>query len=122
MSENAWRINFTVEKPILMGISPQAAANVEEQKGEEAGFSERADIQVEILQVPEQQKYCVKFSRKAGSTIVFYDQANDYLSYLDNCNNETLEGIVDPPVEPEDAGDAGDVGDAAAAQQEQEQE
>jgi len=41
--------------------------------------------------VPDQDKYCVDFQRKAGSAILYYDQAMAYSSKLDLCNNATLE-------------------------------
>ena len=41
--------------------------------------------------MPDQDKYCVDFQRKAGSAILYYDQAMAYSSKLDLCNNDTLE-------------------------------
>ena len=50
-----------------------------------------AQAQVEILKVPNQNKYCVNFSRKAGCAMLFYDQVTKYLAELDLCNNATLD-------------------------------
>jgi hypothetical protein len=41
--------------------------------------------------VAEQDKYCVDFQRKAGSSILFYDNANKYIDLLELCNNTTLD-------------------------------
>ena len=54
-------------------------------------MTERAQIQVEITKVPGQEKYCVDFQRKAGSAILFYDNANKYIDLLELCNNTTLD-------------------------------
>ena len=35
-------------------------------------------------------KFCVKFSRKAGSAMLFYDSATKYMDLLSICNNATL--------------------------------
>ncbi len=32
------------------------------------------------------------FQRKAGSAILFYDNANKYIDLLEICNNTTLDG------------------------------
>jgi len=52
---------------------------------------EQCNIQVEILKVKDQDKYCVEFQRKAGSAILFYDNANKYIDALELCNNTTYE-------------------------------
>lgn len=52
---------------------------------------EQATVQVEILKVPGKDIYCVDFKRKAGSAILFYDNANKYIDLLELCNNATLE-------------------------------
>jgi len=51
---------------------------------------ERAKIQVEILKVPDEEKYCLAFQRKAGSAILFYDNAIKYMDLLELCNNTTI--------------------------------
>ena len=43
----------------------------EEQKADPV--FEHAKIAVEITKVPNQDKYCVDFQRKAGSAILYYD-------------------------------------------------
>ena len=64
-----------------------------EEEGEEVAtpIFEHAKIQVEITKVPDQDKYCVDFQRKAGFAILYYDQAMAYSQKLDLCNNATLE-------------------------------
>ena len=76
MSEQTWKLNFEATKTI--GDAKD-------------GIKEQAQIQVEILKVPGQDKYCVDFQRKAGSAILFYDHANKYIDLLEICNNTTLE-------------------------------
>ena len=76
MSEQTWKLNFEATKTI--GDAKD-------------GIKEQAQIQVEILKVPGQDKYCVDFQRKAGSAILFYDYANKYIDLLEICNNTTLE-------------------------------
>ena len=39
-----------------------------------------ASVQIEILKVPGEEKYCVDFQRKRGSALLFY---NYYQSLLD---------------------------------------
>ena len=46
--------------------------------------------QVQILKVKDQDKYCMKFVRKAGSAMVFYEQVDRYIEMLDQCNNVNL--------------------------------
>lgn len=41
--------------------------------------------------MPDQEKFCVDFQRKAGSSILFYDNANKYIDLLELCNNTTLD-------------------------------
>ena len=68
------------------------------EEGEEqvaAPVFEQAKIAVEITKVPNQDKYCVDFQRKAGSAILYYDQAMAYSTKLDICNNATLEADED---------------------------
>lgn len=52
---------------------------------------EQALVQVEIMKVPGKELYCVDFQRKAGSCILFYDNANKYIDLLELCNNATYE-------------------------------
>ena len=41
--------------------------------------------------MPDQDKYCVDFQRKAGSAILFYEHANEYIDLLKLWNNTTIE-------------------------------
>lgn len=72
---------------------------------------EQARVQVEILKVPDQDKHAVVFQRKAGSAILFYDNANKFIDLLELCNNATL-----------DAGDIMEIDEAAEGQQAAQQE
>ena len=49
---------------------------------------------MEILRVPggrqDEEKFCVDFQRKAGSALLFYNNANKYIDLLELCNNTTL--------------------------------
>ena len=81
MSNTTWKLNFEVSKQIN---------DISEGQEVEPIF-ERAKLQVEILKVPDQEKFCVDFQRKAGSAILFYDNANKYIDLLELCNNTTLD-------------------------------
>ena len=77
-SKEAWTITFEVTKPV---------------DDTEDGIIEQAQIQIEIFQVPDQDKYnkyCVEFKRKGGSTQLFNEAANKYIDMLLPCNNATL--------------------------------
>ena len=52
---------------------------------------EQCDIQVDILKVKEQEKYCMEFQKKAGTAMLFYEQADKYMHALELCNNVTYE-------------------------------
>ena len=82
MSNATWKLNFDVQKQINDTQDDQADAEP---------IFERAKLQVEILKVPNQEKYCVDFQRKAGSAILFYDNANKYIDLLELCNNTTID-------------------------------
>ena len=84
VSDQTWKLTFEVQKQINDMDEDQ------EESKQEAIF-ERTQIQVEILKVPGQDKYCVDFQRKAGSTILFYDKAGEYMELLKLCNNATLD-------------------------------
>lgn len=83
MSNTTWKLNFEVSKQIN---DPTDGGQQEVEP-----IYERAKLQVEILKVPDQEKYCVDFQRKAGSAILFYDNANKYIDLLELCNNTTLD-------------------------------
>lgn len=82
MSNTTWKINFDVQKQIN---------DTQDDEAEVEPIYERAKVQVEILKVPNQEKFCVDFKRKAGSAILFYDNANKYIDLLELCNNTTLD-------------------------------
>ena len=74
MSNKTWRMNSVITK----------------ENKEIEGEEERCDMQIEIYKVKDQEKYCVDFQRKAGSAILFYDNANLVISELNMLNNTTL--------------------------------
>ena len=51
-------------------------------------------MQVEIFKVPDQEKFCVDFQRKAGSAMLYYDHVRKYIDQLALYNNTTLEEEV----------------------------
>ena len=83
VSEKSWKINFEVKKQINDDIDEEQPATVP--------IFEQALVQVEIMKVPGKELYCVDFQRKAGSCILFYDNANKYIDLLELCNNATYE-------------------------------
>ena len=44
---------------------------------------EQCKIQIDILKDPNEQKYCVKFTRKSGSSSLFYQNIPEYISLLE---------------------------------------
>ena len=102
ISNNTWKVNFNVSKQINEPVEGEEVEPVFEQ----------SKIQVEILKVPGQDKYCVDFQRKAGSAILFYDNANKYIDLLELCNNATIDSEAEASTQPSEAM-AVDVGGAA---------
>lgn len=91
MSNTHWKLTFDLEKALPLGDEESKQASGAAQGGVVQGIRERAKVQVEILKVPGQDKYCVDFKRKAGSAILFYDVANTYIEALDMCNDTQLQ-------------------------------
>ena len=87
MSSSTWKLTFQLKKNIFEDAEDDSAAA--QQSPEE--MTEQATVQVEILKVPDQDKFCVDFKRKAGSAILFYDNVNKYIDLLELCNNTTLD-------------------------------
>jgi len=87
ISPNNWRVNLNVRKQI----------NEQPGEGEEgcdqfAPVFEHANIQFEILRVPDRQNLnFVQFKRKGGAAILFYDTVKLYKEHLHLFNNATLE-------------------------------
>lgn len=75
ISNKTWKLTLTAKREI---------ANPE---GE--SFEEQASIQVEVLRVND-NKFCVDFQRKGGSSILFYDYANKLKDAMELWNNETI--------------------------------
>lgn len=82
MSHVNWKVTFQAKRD-------------QSENGSESGgpsFEEKCKAQVEILQIPgEEEKYCVTFSRKAGSAMLFYDKANMYINEMELYNNTTID-------------------------------
>ena len=85
MSDSSWKLTFDLEKKIFDEDDVAAA-----DQQIDGGFMEKAKVQVEICKVPDQEKYCVDFQRKAGSSVLFYDNVNKYMDLLELCNNTTM--------------------------------
>ncbi len=75
MSQKTWKLTATIKKQNM------------DLEGEE----EQCQMQVEIFKVKDQEKHCVNFQRKAGSAILFYDNANLIISELNLLNDTTFE-------------------------------
>ena len=88
VSDTTWKVNFSDQRQINDNTD---AADGEESKTAPEAVFERVEIQVEISKVQGQDKFCVEFKRKAGSSILFYDSANKYIDLLELCNNTTLD-------------------------------
>lgn len=86
VNDTTWKLTFDVQKQINEQIEGQP---------EVEPILEMAKIQVEITKVPNQDKYCVDFQRKAGSAILFYDSANKYIDLMELCNNTTIDEEVE---------------------------
>lgn len=64
----------------------------EEKKSEpEEPIYETTSAQVQLLTVEGQNKICVNFKRKSGSTIFFYDTVKKLKGDISLCNNTTLD-------------------------------
>lgn len=79
ISNKTWKLTLSVKKNLKDGDDD-----------EQESMFEHCTMQVEILKVPGQDKYCVDFQRKAGSAILYYDNANKYIDLLELCNNTIL--------------------------------
>ena len=90
MSNTSWKLSFDVARQVA------ASEDRKEEEGAAAGenpipdFMDKCTTSVEVLKVPDTDKFCVKFSRKAGSAMLFYDSATKYMDLLSICNNGTL--------------------------------
>jgi len=77
ISNKTWKLNYTKTR--------------EEDKKEESGLvmKEQAVIQIELFDAGN-QRICVEFKRKQGSSMVFYDQFNMLRDELAYCNNQQI--------------------------------
>ena len=91
MSNNTWKLNFDVTKAADISESAGTGEGAAGTGAVQPQFQDSCRACVEILKVPDQEKYCVKFIRKGGSAMLFYDNANMYMDLLELCNNSTLE-------------------------------
>ena len=79
ISEKKLRVSF--EAKIEKQVEQQTAADgspVEEE------LDDQCYVQVDILQVPGQDKHCVNFTRLGGSTVYFYDVIQTHMEELEN--------------------------------------
>lgn len=88
MSETHWKFTFEAEKDSLFSYENDAV--------QESSIlrTEKSTVQVEIFKVPDQEKFCVDFQRKAGSAMLYYDHVRKYIDQLALYNNTTLEEEV----------------------------
>ena len=90
MSNTSWKLSFDVARQVA------ASEDRKEEEGAAAvenpipDFMDKCTTSVEVLKVPDTDKFCVKFSRKAGSAMLFYDSATKYMDLLSICNNASL--------------------------------
>lgn len=90
MAERTWKLNFTERKEIkieqnLPGVELSDDSDEEEEAGDPV--YEEATVQIEILRVPGQDKYCLDIQRKSGDAKVFYGAARQFMNKLEHCNN-----------------------------------
>ena len=79
ISSSTWKINFDIKRELETVQADEDEEEEEKQAPIEPSF-EHASVQIEILKVPGEEKYCVDFQRKRGSALLFY---NYYQSLLD---------------------------------------
>ena len=61
-----------------------------EQQEAEEPVMEECGIKVYIKKVAGQDKHCVSFRRKSGSSILFYEKAKELVSNLSQFNNTLI--------------------------------
>jgi len=90
VSETHWRVNYSVKRQI--NVKPDDNEEVEEDAGEFVPVFEQADVQFEILRVPDRENMrYVQFKRKGGAAILFYESSKMHLDQLHLFNNATFE-------------------------------
>lgn len=79
VSDTIWKVNFECKKQINQ--APEEDADEEEKQEEFVPVIETAQVQFEILKVPERsdQMLFVNFKRKAGAAILFYETVKVYM-------------------------------------------
>ena len=75
-----WKVNLSFER----NMNENAVVD-------NRSSTESCKAYIEILHVVGQEKYCISFNRKAGSSMLFYDKANMYIAQLELFNNTTLD-------------------------------
>ena len=75
ISKKNWKLTFT-----------KARHENEETKSEEPSIRESAEIQIELLDAGN-NKICVEFKRKCGSSMIFYDWFNTLKEEMAHINN-----------------------------------
>ena len=96
VSDTIWKVNFECKKQINQQPEDDDGAENEEEEEKQEDFVkvyETAQVQFEILRVPERsdQMLYVNFKRKAGAAILFYETVKVYMDQLALYNNATLE-------------------------------
>lgn len=90
VSDTHWRLNYSVKKQI--NVAPEEVEDDEDAAASSfAPIYEQADVQFEILAVPNSDLLHVQFKRKRGAALLFYEKSKCYLNQLHLFNNATLE-------------------------------
>jgi len=90
VSDTHWRLNYSVKKQI--NVAPEEVEEDEDATASSfAPIYEQADVQFEILAVPNSDLLHVQFKRKRGAALLFYEKSKCYLNQLHLFNNATLE-------------------------------
>ena len=67
VSGSTWKLTFEVSKQVNEATEGET---------EFVPLYTKCKVKVEILKVPDQEKFCVDFSRETGSSILFCERAN----------------------------------------------
>ena len=94
ISSSTWKINFDIKRELETVQADEDEEEEEKQAPIEPSF-EHASVQIEILKVPGEEKYCVDFQRKRGSALFCYD----YLSKLTELDGLRLSNNASPGAE-----------------------
>merc|ERR1712039_714064 len=95
MSEQSWKMNFEATKVLEREQPVPVEEDGEESKeaaaqGEGEALTDSVAIQIEILKVPDQEKYAFDVKRKGGSCLLFYELSDKIKEDMFACNNVML--------------------------------